>query len=75
MKAWITESEAARLHRNGWDYAVAIFSPDGVLLLVTSHRGEASKDIEIAAAKSRRAKGEVGSIEVMRLGAAVVECI
>jgi len=51
---------------SNWPYRVRIFAPinqGGHLLIETCHRTTASRDTEIAAARSRRLRGEVGRIE------------
>ena len=51
-----------------WDYTLRIYAPThqgGHLLLETTHRGVASKDIELQVCRARMAKGEVGRVEVL----------
>lgn len=53
-----------------WDYRIRGYRPPnqgGGLLLETVHRGEASRDIEIAAWRERIRRGEVDHIEVTNL--------
>ena len=62
--------DAARAPRETWDYLIRAYAPanrGGGLLLVTGHRGEASRDIEIAAYRNRMARGDVSHIEVIAL--------
>ena len=51
-----------------WDYTVRVYAPPnlgGHLLLETTHRGTASKDIELAVCRTRLARGEVGHVDVL----------
>jgi len=51
-----------------WDYTLRIFAPPnrgGELLLETTHRGEASRDIELAVCRERMKRGEVSHVEVI----------
>ena len=57
-------------HPHDADYLLRLFAPvnrGGHLLLETWHRVEASKDVELAAAKARHARGEIGRIELVDL--------
>jgi hypothetical protein len=55
--------------RNGqWEYTIRAYYPPnkgGGLAIETVHVGQASRDIEIAAFKTRMARGEIGHIEVI----------
>jgi hypothetical protein len=47
-----------------WDYTIRIYKGRS-LLVETVHRGEASRDIEIAATMERLRRGEVSHFEVL----------
>jgi hypothetical protein len=53
---------------NRWEYTIRAYRPTnqgGGLDIETVHKGTASRDIEIAAFKSRMARGEISYIEVI----------
>lgn len=53
---------------NQWDYRIRAFYPPnrgGGVAIETTHKGEASRDAEIAAFRARMARGEIAYIEVV----------
>jgi hypothetical protein len=49
---------------SNWDYEVTGYFKDGRKAFITTHRGEHSKDMEVAAARSR---DDIGRVEVRDL--------
>lgn len=49
-------------------FAIRAYKPDGTLALETTHRTEASAQIEVEAYRARMARGEIARIDVTRLG-------
>lgn len=51
-----------------WEYTIRAYAPSnqgGGLLMETVHVGQASRDVEIEAFRSRAIRGEVGHLEVI----------
>lgn len=60
------------------DYLIRSYAPahkGGHLLLVTWHRGEASKDLEIQVLEQRRRRGEIGIIQLIDYNNHTSECV
>ena len=55
------------MSRNEWDYEVTGYGPFNKVLCRTVHKGEVSRDIEIAAWNARIANGEAVYVEVRDL--------
>ena len=51
-----------------WDYRIRAYRPPnkgGGLLIETVHKGEASRDAELAAFQARMKRGEISHVEVI----------
>lgn len=50
-----------------WPWVIRTFGADGQVLLVTTHRTEASRDVELLVIRDRIAKGDVKYAELLAL--------